>query len=547
MPHISRPISDLHHLPYPSRRSVVLGRRGMVATGQPLAAQAGLGILQAGGNAFDAAVATAAMLNVVEPTGTGVGGDCFALLYTAATGAVQALNGSGRAPLAASAADLRRAGWRAMPSRGAMTVTVPGTVHAWEALLLGHGRLRLADVLAPAIAVAERGFPVSELIAAAWQASEPLLAGQADARRHYLPHGRAPRAGELVRLPALARTLAAIAEGGSQAFYLGPIAQAIVATCQEAGGHLSLDDLARHGSTWDTPIRVPYRHLDIWECPPNGQGLAALVALGILDGLPPPTAPWGSAPHIHPLVEAMRLGFADAMAWVGDPALAAIPLARLLSADHLAGRRRQLRPDVSVAAPNPRLPTGGDTVYLAVVDDDGNACSFINSNYMGFGSGLVAGDTGIALQNRGAGFVLTPGHSNELAPGKRPYHTIIPGLATRRQDQSLWAVFGVMGGHMQPQGHVQTLVNLVDYGLDPQQALDAPRFQLLPDDTLALEPWFGLTTRRELGRMGHRLRPVANTPSAATFGGGQLILLDEHGVRRGGSDPRKDGLVAAIP
>lgn len=554
MPHLHGLAPDLHHMPYPSRRSVVRGRRGMVATSQPLAAQAGLGILQAGGNAFDAAVATAAMLNVVEPTGTGVGGDCFALLYLSSTGTVRALNGSGRAPLAALAAELRHAGWSTMPQRGGMTVTVPGTVHAWETLLAAHGRLSLAEALAPAIAVAHDGYPVSELIAAAWQASEPLLAGHEDARRHYLPAGRAPRSGEAVRLPALAGTLTAIAEGGSQAFYHGPIASAIVATCQAAGGSMTLEDLARHTSTWDSPLRIAYRDLDIWECPPNGQGLAALVALGILDHWPYDGAAWGSAGHLHPLVEAMRLGFAAAAAWVADPAQADIPLDALLAAEHLARCSRQLWPDAAVAAPRrpqfaatARRPDGGDTVYLAVVDEDGNACSFINSNYMGFGSGLVAGDTGIALQNRGAGFVLIPGHPNELAPGKRPYHTIIPGLATRRSDQSLWAVFGVMGGHMQPQGHVQLVVNLVDYGLDPQRALDAPRFQLLADDSLALEPWFGVAARQALAGLGHALRPIADAPASATFGGGQLIVVDEDGMRHGGSDPRKDGAVAALP
>jgi gamma-glutamyltranspeptidase/glutathione hydrolase len=518
----------------------------MVATSQPLAAQAGLAILAAGGSACDAAVATAAMLNVVEPTGTGIGGDCFALLYAADSGRVLALNGSGRSPRALTADDLRQRGLTALPQRGALSVTVPGTVDAWSALLAGHGRMGLADVLAPAIATARAGYPVSERISAAWQASEALLGRHAAARRHLLPAGRAPHPGELVRLPALAAALALVAEGGPEAFYRGPIGADIVATCRAAGGGLDSADLAVHTSTWDTPLSTPFRDITVWECPPNGQGLAALLAFALLNGLPP-EPDWGSPAALHAVLEALRYGIQDAAAHVADPAFTPPPLDELFAEGRLAPRRAAIRSGL-VARALPGLPAAGtDTVYVAVVDAQGNACSLINSNYMGFGSGLVTHETGIALQNRGAGFNLIPGHPNCYGPGKRPFHTIIPGLATRTQDGALRMVFGVMGGPMQPQGHVQVLVNLLDHGLDPQRALDAPRAQLMADGRVALEPGFSLATQRELATRGHRLVPAAQVPGAGQFGGAQLIVLDEAGSRAGASDPRKDGLVAAAP
>jgi gamma-glutamyltranspeptidase/glutathione hydrolase len=535
---------SIHDQPFPSRRSAVMGLGPMVATSQPLAAQAGLSILAAGGNAFDAAVATAAMLAVVEPTGTGPGGDAFALVYRARGAEIHALNGSGRAPAALTPELLRAGGHTQMPQRGALSVTVPGAVDAWAALARTHGRMSLAELLAPAVAVADGGYPVSELIALAWQASEPLLAAHPDARQHFLPGGRAPRAGEIIRLPALARSLRLIAEGGAEAFYRGPIGAAIVDTVQAAGGCLDASDLADHYSTWDQPIHTAFRGIRVWECPPNGQGLAALQALAIVDGLELAPAAWAAPDTLHPCIEAMRLAFADARAWIGDPATAAIPVAALLSERSIAGRRALIRMDRALPDPVPGTPVGDDTVYLAVVDAEGNACSFINSNYMGFGSGLVAGTTGIALQNRGAGFVLDPQHPNACAPRKRPYHTIIPGLATR-PDGSLYACFGVMGGHMQPQGHLQLMVNLRVHGMDPQRALDAPRWQVTPQGRIGLEPWFGNTVRQSLASRGHTLVPTDTPLSAASFGGGQLIAITREGVRVGGSDPRKDGCVVA--
>jgi gamma-glutamyltranspeptidase / glutathione hydrolase len=530
--------------PFPSRRSAVMGLGPVVATSQPLAAQVGLRIMLDGGNAFDAAVATAAMLSVVEPTSTGMGGDCFALLFLTKDRTIHAPNGSGRSPLGMPVDVFRDRGMDRVPERGILSVTVPGAVDGWATLVETHGRMPLADVLAPAIATAERGYPVSELIADAWRLSESLLAGQVAARKHFLPGGRAPRPGEIVRLPALGRSLRLIAEGGREAFYRGPIAEAIVATSDQAGGFFTRDDFARHRSMWNEPIGTDYGGMHIWECPPNGQGLAALLALAVTRGFDLSAVPWGSPDHLHPLVEAMRLGFADAHAWVADPDFAPAPLDELLTETYAARRRAQIHPDRALIKVGPGLPGGSDTVYLATVDAEGNACSFIGSNYMGFGSGLVAGDTGIPLQNRGAGFVLQPGHPNVYAPGKRPYHTIIPALATR-PDGSLHAVFGVMGGHMQPQGHLQVAVNMWAYDLDPQRALDAPRFQLTPDGRLALEPWFDDQVRSELARRGHDVVPRDQMPPPGTFGGGQIIVVTEDGVRIAGSDPRKDGQAVA--
>lgn len=538
-------VPDLHRQPFPSRRSAVLGLGPVCATSQPLAAQAGLQIMLDGGNAFDAAVATAALLAVVEPTGTGLGGDCFAMAYVAPSRQILALNGSGRSPRALTPDALARRRLNAIPVRGILSVTVPGAVHALSTLSTTLGRLPWARLLAPAIAIAERGYPVSELIAQAWQHSEGLLAAHADARAHFLPHGRAPRAGEIVRLPALAGSLRLLAEGGAEAFYRGPIAEAILATSAAEGGYLASADLAEHRSEWVDPIGIDYAGVQVWECPPNGQGLAALLALGIVRDVDLQAMRWGSVGHLHVLIEAMRLALADARAWVGDPAFTTLPLGTLLSGPYLRERRAMIRRRTALLPPRPSSPAGADTVYLAVVDAEGNACSLISSNYMGFGSGLVAGDTGIPLQNRGAGFVFEPGHPNTYAPGKRPYHTIIPAMATRTQDGSLFACLGVMGGFMQPQGHLQVLTNMLAFGQDPQRALDAPRFQVMPDDRIALEPAFAPALRRALAARGHRLIPLAETPPAAQFGGGQVIAVTEDGVRVGGSDPRKDGACVA--
>jgi gamma-glutamyltranspeptidase/glutathione hydrolase len=529
----------MRSLHFPSRRSAVLARHGMVATSQPLAAMTGLRLLMDGGHAADAAVAVAAMLNVVEPMSTGIGGDCFALIYQAESGQVTALNGSGRAPAAFTLEEAQRRGLDEIPLLGPLPVTVPGAASGWEALVQRFGTMTLADCLAPAIATAEEGFPVSERISAGWQRAVDKLSKDREAARVYLP---APQWGELHRQPDLARTFRLVAEGGAQAFYHGPLATQIAGCVQAAGGYLTADDLAAHTATWETPIRTTYRDVEVLEHPPNGQGLAALVALNIVEGYDMAGMDYFDPDRWHAMIEAMRMGMVDAGRYVADPAMAAVPVAGLLSKEYAAQRRALIRPDRSIALMAPGVPPAEhrDTVYLTVVDGQGNAVSFINSLYYGFGSGLVVPGTGICLQNRGACFTLEPGHPNALDGGKRPYHTIIPAMALRQG--RLWLSFGVMGGFMQPQGHLQVLVNLVDYGLNPQAALNAPRFRVdeRGGPRVAIETGVPLATRKALAAMGHDLRP--ETTFAPGFGSGDVIAVDpETGVLCGGSDPRKDG------
>ena len=525
---------------YSSRRSPILSTSGMVATSQPLAAQAGLEILRAGGSAADAAIATAAVLNVVEPMSTGVGGDCFALYYTANTGQITALNGSGRAPAELRLEDLTTTGMTRIPDRSPHAVTVPGTVKGWADLLARHGRMTLREALTPAMQLAEKGYPVSPIIAHAWSTLKDVFRAE-DAPHDFLPDGQPPREGQIVRLPGLASTLRAIAEGGPDAFYTGSIAEAIARRIQAAGGRLSEADLNAHTSTWDTPISTTYRGVEVHECPPNGQGMAALLALNIVEGYD--LASMTPLDRLHTLIEAMRLAFADAQHYIADPAFASIPVATLLDKTYAATRRAMIAPERAMQPPTFGRPfAGSDTVYLTVVDGDGNACSFINSLYMGFGSGLVVPGTGIALHNRGALFSLDPSHPNRLEPGKRPYHTIIPALATR--EGQLYASFGVMGGFMQPQGHLQVISALIDGGHDPQTALDLPRFCVMDGDAagqIALEDTFDFATLAGLAARGHQILPVTGT-DRSLFGGGQIILRDpDSGVLWGGSDPRKDG------
>jgi gamma-glutamyltranspeptidase/glutathione hydrolase len=467
---------------FKSRRSMVVARGGMVAASNPLSAQAGLNILRVGGNAADAAIAAAAVLNVTAPDSTGVGGDCFALFYDARSQEITALNGSGRAPAALKLEDLRARGWTRIPDRSPDAVTVPGAVMGWHDLLVRHGTLTLADVLADAIHYARAGYPVSPVLGAEW--SHPTT--QAFLRRSpntedYLPNGSAPRVGQVIRLFGLADTLGAIAEGGPEAFYTGPIADAIVRTLQELGGVMTHEDLRNHCSTWHEPIKTDYRGVTVYECPLNGQGIAALLALDIAEGWELGDVSWHAPERLHLMVEAMRLAFADARRYVADPATDPAPVDALLSKDYAAQRRALVSPERAMSPPSYGLPlSGSDTVYLSVVDGDGNACSFINSLYMGFGTGIVAEGTGVFLQNRGANFSLDPEHPNALAPGKRPYHTIIPGMALK--DGQLWASFGIMGGFMQPQGHFQVFSAMVDDDLNPQEALDRPRFCLELDN-----------------------------------------------------------------
>jgi gamma-glutamyltranspeptidase / glutathione hydrolase len=526
---------------YPSRRPVVMSQRGVVATSQPLAAQAGLRMLLAGGNAADAAVAAAAVLAVVDPMNTGVGGDVWALAYDARSGEVRALNGSGRAPQGATVGEYRRRGHSEMPQDGILSATVPGTVDGWVELLAQHGSMPLATVLAPAIEYAAYGFPVTEFIASYWEVATPKLQRYPDSVRTYLLHGRPPRVGEVFVQPGLAATLRMLAEGGREAFYQGPVAEAIVRASDELDGLFTLADLAAHRSTWHTPISARYRDTTVFECPPNGQGLAALIALRILDGFDLRGTQHHDPASLHLQIEATRLAYADAFTYIADPAQADVPTEALLSDTYIAQRRALIdgqRAMPPVAAGNPLR--GSDTIYLTVVDAQGNAVSLINSLYSGFGSGVVAGDTGVCLHSRGGNFVLDPEHRNCIAPGKRPYHTIIPGMALR--NGRLWSSFGVMGGFMQPQGHLQVLVSMLDYGLNPQQALDAPRFEVLGLDDVALERGMPATTVTALRALGHNIVE----PRTFGFGGGQIIVVDpETGVRIAGSDPRKDGIAVA--
>jgi gamma-glutamyltranspeptidase/glutathione hydrolase len=532
---------------FQSRRSMVLARRGMVAASNPLAAQAGLDILRQGGNAADAAVATAAMLNVTEPASTGIGGDCFALYFDAATKQVTALNGSGRAPATLTLEHMLGQGYTEMPDRSPHAITVPGAAAGWHDLLARHGRMTLADVLKDAIYYASEGFPVHPVFGTGWKASEDFLRNSPNTE-DYLPGGHTPSVGQVVSLPGLARTLQAVAEGGPEAFYTGAIADAIVATIQEQGGLMTHDDLKHHTSTWGDPIGTEYRGVVVYEHPPNGQGLAALLALNIAEGWDLAAMPWDSPERLHLMVEAMRLAFADARWYITDMATNPAPVDALLSKTYAAPRRALVSPDHAMQPPSYGAPLpGSNTVYLSVVDGDGNACSFINSLYMGFGTGIVARGTGVFLQNRGACFSLESGHPNALAGGKRPYHTIIPGMAVK--DGELWASFGVMGGFMQPQGHFQVLTAMLDDDLNPQEALNRPRFCLMDDTSdsvLALEDGVPVKTMARLADLGHRVRPVAGR-GRGLFGDGQIIRRDpQTGVLYGGSDPRKDGLTAAF-
>ncbi len=537
--------NHLDELAFASRRSPVLGRQGMCASSQPLATAAGLEILKRGGNAVDAAIGMAAVLNVTEPGSTGLGGDCFALVYDSRSRSVYALNGSGRAPAALTLDRLVREGLgEQLPPLHPYTITVPGACAGWCDLNERFGRLPIHKVLEPAIRLAEEGFPVAPLTAYYWQRGVERCLNKALNGEELTIEGRAPRPGEIFRNPGLARTLKKIAEEGKKPFYEGEIASAIVRVVQQAGGCLSEADLASHQSAWEEPIAVEYRGVHIWECPPNGQGLTALLALNLLSGFNLSDLPPFSAERLHLEIEALRLAFADAFHYIADPAFYDIPLKALLSPEYAEKRRKRIYPRQAAETVQHGQPlAASDTVYLCAVDGEGNGCSFINSNYMGFGTGIVPRGWGFSLQNRGHNFRLHPDHPNALAPGKRPYHTIIPALATD-SNGDLFGVFGVMGGFMQPQGHVQVVTGLLDDHLDPQAALDRPRFCIQADRSLAavaLEEGMPDQTFRQLQNMGHTLELVSGM-GRALFGRGQIILRDsQSGVLWGGSDPRADG------
>jgi len=540
-----------------SHRSTVYGKGGMVASSQPLATAAGLEILAKGGNAADAAVAAGAALNVTEPTSTGIGGDMFALYFSADTKRVTALNGSGSAPAALSLDRLKQEGLSTLTPFHAHTVTVPGACAGWFDLIAKHGSLAMSEILTPAIRLAEEGFPVAPITAHSWQRGAQNQLASALNGHELTINGRGPNAGEIFRNKNLARTFKTIAEGGASAFYQGAVAESIVRVIKEAGGCMSADDLASHVSTWEEPISVDYRGYRVYECPPNGQGITALIALNILEGFDFASMKSLSVEKLHLQIEAMRLAFTDSRWYVADPKFSNIPIKELLSKEYANERRKLIDPNRATLDPKHGSPVNSsNTVYLSVVDKFGNACSFINSNYWGFGTGIVPKGWGFTLQNRGYNFVLDPNHPNCLAPSKRPYHTIIPALVTRaeRSDngdeaQALYASYGVMGGFMQPQGHMQVLSALVDDGLDPQAALDQVRFCIDVEEEggeVAIEEGMPQETITALQKFGHPTYLVSGY-ERALFGRGQVILRDaESGSLCAGSDPRADGCAMTL-
>ena len=519
-------------------RSTVYGTTGAVACEHPQAALAGIRVLDEGGNAADACVAAAACMAVLAPMSTGMGGDAFLLFYDARMRRVLGASGSGCAPEDATIEKLRGQGIKEMPERGGVTVTVPGAVRLWEDVAKRLGRLSFPRLLEHAREAAEEGYPVSEVVARYGGAAAALLRKNAAAQRTFLPEGRAPVPGELFRQPDLAATLATLAEGGADAFYHGDIARSIARSVQEDGGYLSEEDLARHETLWVEPIHTDYRGVRVYEVPPPAPGIAALEMLNILEGFNLGSLDALGAERIHLEAEAKKLAFRDLNDEVGDPEFVDVPTHKLLSKEYAGKLRESISFHRAVESAGPAGES--DTTYLCAVDAEGNACSFINSLFRRFGSGIVAEGTGVLLQNRGYSFSLVEDHPNALAPGKRPLHTIIPALATK--DDKLWAVFGVMGGFMQPQGHAQLLSNLIDHGMSPQEAVDHPR-HFHDAGVLLVEGRVPADEVRKLREMGHRVE--VGEDYAVPTGGAQLIRVFESGVRACGSDPRKDGCALA--
>ncbi|KAL3877327.1 hypothetical protein ACJMK2_035057 [Sinanodonta woodiana] len=552
-----------------SHRSVVTCTNGCVASSQPLASQVGLDILKQGGNAADAAVATAAALNVTEPCSTGIGGDAFCLFYDAKTKSVKGLNGSGRAPAALSLERVKRDGFdtgNPIPVGHGHSVTVPGAAAAWADAVekFGSGKFQLSKLLQPAIELAEIGFPVQKITAHFWNAGTELLLDPVNTfGQDMLLNGRAPRQGEIMRLPLLAKTFKELGTHGKKAFYEGRIAAAIVEAVQTFGGVMTKEDLQNHVTTFDEPISIDYKGYQVWEIPPNGQGITALIALNILEGIDLKSMRHNSSAYLHTLIEALRLSFSDSTWYCADPAKVHVPVAELLSKDYAAKRRSLIQPDKKLLDIGHGEMPGSDTVYFSVCDKEGNACSFINSNYMGFGSAIVPEGCGFTLQNRGNGFSLEECHPNVIAPYKRPYHTIIPAMVTSSATGELLASYGVMGAYMQPQGHVQVLLNMVEFGMDPQQALDQPRLcighgnRMMKGslDCVNLEEGICLQVMEELKMLGHNVTGIGGF-NRSLFGRGQVIARGpwpfnssfdpDSLVYWAGSDPRADGMAVGF-
>ena len=526
----------------------------MVATSQVFATQAGLDMLRSGGSAVDAAIAANAVLGLTEPTGCGIGGDLFAMVWEADKDAPTGLNASGRAPRSLNPGVFRQRGLEGIPPRGPLPVSVPGAVDGWQELHKRYGRKDFAELLAPAIALARDGFPVAQLTAAAWAANARVLSGYPGFADTYLPDGAAPGKGQVFRNPRLAATYELLAESGREAFYRGEIAWKIAAYMRENGGYLDEADLASHRSEWVRPVSARYRGHDVYALPPNTQGIATLQILNLLEQHDLASAGFGSAQHLHLLAEAKKLAFEDRARFYADPSFAAAPVEQLISREYARERGKLIDPEraaTRVRHGDPKLDAP-QTVYLAAGDSNGMLASLIQSNFRGMGSGMTPGDLGFVLHNRGELFSLDPGHPNVLAPGKRPFHTIIPGFARFASGARL--AFGVMGGDMQPQAQAQVIANVADFGMDLQAAGDAPRLYhggssrptgrpAAPDGgRLALEPGFGAEVREELAGMGHRMSNVRGV-----FGGYQAVMHDPHsGVLAGASDPRKDGQAAGL-
>lgn len=530
-------------------RSEVIARHGMACTSQPLATQVALDILKGGGNAIDAAIAANAVLGLVEPTGNGIGGDLFAIVWDAESGQLYGLNASGRSPRSLTIDYFRENGLEQIPAYGPLPVSVPGCVDGWFELHGRFGTIQMEKILQPAIEYAREGFPVTELIAYYWAGGVKNLSRFPNVTEVYMPGGKAPAKGEIFKNPYLAGTLEKIAKGGRDAFYKGDIARTIDRFMKEQGGFLSYEDLADHTSEWVEPVSSNYRGYDVWELPPNGQGIAALQILNILEGYDITTMGFGSTDYIHHFVEAKKLAFEDRAKYYADPAFNRLPVEELISKEYAAARRELIDPKRASRNLDAGEVEHGNTIYLTVADGQGNMISLIQSNYRGLGSGMCPPGLGFILQDRGELFTLEEGHFNVYEPGKRPFHTIIPSFITK--DGKPWMSFGVMGGSMQPQGHAQIVVNMIDFGMNLQEAGDAPRIRhggssqptgekMTDGGVVNLESGFPYESIRELVRRGHNVQY-----SLGGYGGYQAILWDEeNGVYFGASESRKDGQAA---
>ena len=533
-------------------RSEVFAQHGMIATSQPLATQIGIDILKRGGNAVDAAIAANAALGLMEPTGNGMGGDLFAIVWDAKTGKLYGYNGSGRSPKSLSLQWFKNNDYTKVPPYGPLPVTTPGTVDGWFALHDRFGKLPMQAVLAPAIGYAREGFPLSELIAYYWDLSVPRLSKYPGFSEQFTINGHAPAKGQIWKNPNLANTLETLAKGGRDAFYKGTIAHTIADYMKANGGFLAYQDLAAHKGEWIEPVSTNYRGYDVWELPPNGQGIAALQMLNILEGYDLKGYGFGSPEYIHLFVEAKKLAFADRAKFYADPDFVKVPVATLISKEYAAERRKLISMDKAANEVAPgEFKLDGDTIYLTTADQWGNMVSLIQSNYRGMGSGMTPPGLGFILQDRGEMFVLKEGHANTFAPGKRPFHTIIPAFITK--DGKPWMSFGVMGGDTQPQAHALIVSNLIDFGMNLQEAGDAPRIlhdgstspegqvtEMTDGGAILLETGFDYSAIRELMRMGHKVE-FAN----GVYGGYQAIRRDEtNKVYIGASEGRKDGQAA---